>query len=186
MKGMVFTEFLDFVQGSLGADMVDDIIEDAAPPNAGAYTAVGTYPYAEMGALVAALGRRTGCPVPDLLQTFGRHLCGRFVVRFPEFFPANSEFFTFLDSVDRHIHVEVHKLYPEAELPRFEMTHGGHDTVFLDYDSCRPLEALAEGMILAASDHFGQAVEIEKLHLPTEGRTVTRFVIRKVEARLAA
>ena len=186
MKGMVFTEFLDFVQGTLGADMVDDIIEDAAPPNAGAYTAVGTYPYAEMGALVAALGRRTGCPVPDLLRTFGRHLCGRFVVRFPEFFPPGIDFFAFLDSVDRHIHVEVHKLYPEAELPRFELTRRDLDTVDLDYDSCRPLEALAEGMILAAAGHFGVEVEIEKQAIPAEGRPVTRFVIRKVEARLAA
>lgn len=54
MKGVVFTEFLDFVSGALGSDVADDIINDADVPNGGAYTAVGTYPYTEMQALVTA------------------------------------------------------------------------------------------------------------------------------------
>lgn len=119
MKGVVFTEFLDFVSGALGSDVADDIIDDADVPNGGAYTAVGTYPYTEMQALVTALSRRTGKPVPDLLTLFGRHLCRRFAVRYPEFFTVQTSLFDFLESVDAYIHREVHKLYPDAELPVF-------------------------------------------------------------------
>lgn len=39
MKGIVFTEFLDFVGARYGADMVDDI-EDARLSNGGASTSV--------------------------------------------------------------------------------------------------------------------------------------------------
>lgn len=42
MKGLVFTEFLDFVAALRGGDMVDDVIDDCRLPNGGAYTALGT------------------------------------------------------------------------------------------------------------------------------------------------
>lgn len=46
MKGIVFTEFVDMVEAQFSADMVDDILDDAAPASGGAYTAVGTYDHA--------------------------------------------------------------------------------------------------------------------------------------------
>ncbi|KQO88653.1 MULTISPECIES: heme NO-binding domain-containing protein [Methylorubrum] len=178
MKGVVFTEFLDFVSGALGSDVADDIIDDADVPNGGAYTAVGTYPYTEMQALVTALSRRTGKPVPDLLTLFGRHLCRRFAVRYPEFFTVQTSLFDFLESVDAYIHREVHKLYPDAELPVFRLTRYGSDAIDLDYESCRPLEALAEGMIHGAADHFRQPVAIAKLRVEHPAGPFVRFSIK--------
>lgn len=52
MKGIVFTEFLEMVADKFSADTVDTIIEEADPPSGGAYTAVGTYDFAEMASLV--------------------------------------------------------------------------------------------------------------------------------------
>ena len=178
MKGVVFTEFLDFVSGTHGANMADDIIDDAGVPNGGAYTAVGTYPHTERQALVAALSRRTGTPAPDLLGLFGRHLCRRFAVKYPEFFRAQTSLFDFLDSVDGHIHAEVHKLYPDAELPVFRLARRGADAIDLDYESCRPLEALAEGMIRAAADHYGQPVAIATSRVAESAGGFVRFSIR--------
>ncbi|TFZ59481.1 hypothetical protein E4V01_08480 [Methylorubrum sp. Q1] len=178
MKGVVFTEFLDFVSGALGSELADDIIDDADVPNGGAYTAVGTYPYSEMQALVTALSRRTGSSVPDLLTLFGRHLCLRFVVRYPEFFTVQTSLFDFLESVDAYIHREVHKLYPDAELPVFRLTRHGSDAIDLDYESCRPLEALAEGMIQGAADHFRQPVAVAKLRVEDPAGPFVRFSIK--------
>ena len=178
MKGVVFTEFLDFVGGKLGPDMVDDIIEDAAPPNGGAYTAVGTYPHTEMGALVGALAKRTGLNAPELLSMFGNHLCKRFVLRYPEFFQAKGTLFEFLESVDNHIHVEVHKLYPDAELPKFRLIPRDDDSIDLDYESCRPLESLAEGMIQGAAEHYGQPIAIDKSRLDDPAGSFVRFSIK--------
>lgn len=178
MKGVVFTEFMDFVSSALGPDAADDVIEDSAVPNGGAYTAVGTYPHTEMQALVSALARRTGTSAPELLHRFGRHLCRRFVVTHPAFFEAQTSLFDFLDSVDSHIHVEVHKLYPDAELPVFRLSRRGADAIDLDYESCRPLESLAEGMIHAAADHYRQPVAIARSRIEEPAGSFVRFSIR--------
>lgn len=178
MKGIVFTEFLDFVEARHGADMVEDVIDDAAPENGGAYTAVGTYPHTEMGALVGALARRTGLGAPALLTAFGHHLCRRFVVKYPEFFEAQGSLFDFLASIDGHIHVEVHKLYPDAELPRFRLTPRSDAEIDLDYWSCRALDPLAEGMILAAAEHYREPVAIATSRGQDETGAFVRFSIR--------
>ena len=65
MKGLVFTTFYSHCEANYGADMLDDIIEDADLPNKGAYTSVGTYPFEEMVALITALVRRTGQALPS-------------------------------------------------------------------------------------------------------------------------
>ena len=119
MKGMVFTELLSFVEQIHGADAVDDLIDACDLPSGGAYTAVGTYDHAEMQALVAALSRQSKTPQNELLEVFGEHLIGRFRISFPDFFKAAPTLFEFLESIDRRIHVEVRKLYPDAESPNF-------------------------------------------------------------------
>ncbi|SFL83603.1 heme NO-binding domain-containing protein [Methylorubrum salsuginis] len=178
MKGVVFTEFLDFVSMTLGSDMADDIIDEAAVPSGGAYTAVGTYAHTEMQALIAALSRLTKTPAAELLGQFGRHLCGRFAATYPEFFAAQPNLFEFLGSANGHIHAEVRKLYPDAELPVFRLSRRGADAIELDYESCRPLEALAEGMIRAAADHYRQPVAIATARVAEPGGSFVRFSIR--------
>ena len=74
MKGVVFTEFFDMVEESFSPELAERIIDMAALPNEGAYTAVGTYDAGEMVRLVGALSQETGTPVPDLLFAFGRFL----------------------------------------------------------------------------------------------------------------
>ena len=178
MKGIVFTELLDFVSSTYGADMVDDIIDDACLPHGGAYTAVGTYPYPEMQRLMISLATRAGAGVSELLTRFGNHLCRRFVVKYPEFFVAQSCLFDLIESVDRHIHVEVHKLYPDAELPLFRTSARDSTSLLLDYSSCRPLAAMAEGMIRAAASHYGEPITIHRTQMDAEDMPVVRFAIR--------
>lgn len=177
MKGIVFTEFLEFVAASHGGDTVDDIIDDAALPHDGAYTSVGTYPFQEMQRLVTALCCRTHARADDLLNAFGVHLCSRFAVKYPEFFETAANLFDFLESVDRHIHVEVHKLYPDAELPKFRLNSRSMRHLAIDYASCRPLESLAEGMIRAAARHFDEPVTISRSRINDPVEPFTRFLI---------
>jgi hypothetical protein len=168
MKGVVFTEFLGMVEQSFSADMVDDIIDDAHLPSGGAYTAVGTYPHEEMVAMVVALSRRTGMPVPDLVRAFGQHLFGRFVHAYPAFFDGVHDTFQFLSGIEDIIHAEVLKLYPDAELPRFEVEH--HDTgrLTLLYHSPRHFEDLAEGLMLGCINHFGEPIRLKREEALTE------------------
>lgn len=153
MKGMVFTEFLEMVELRWSIDLVDQIIADAAPPSGGAYTAVGTYDHEELVALIVALARRTGQTTHALVHAFGRYLFGRFVVLFPNFFVGVAHPFDFLEGIERVIHVEVRKLYPDAELPGFQCERSA-DRLSMVYRSPRHMGDLAEGLIHAAVEHF--------------------------------
>jgi len=85
-----------------------------------------------MQALVAALSRQSNTPPNELLEVFGHHLIGRLRVSFPHFFKAAPILFDFLQSIDRHIHVEVRRLYPDAELPEFRAERFDNETMLLD------------------------------------------------------
>lgn len=178
MKGIVFTEFLDYVGATISSDMVDDIIDDCSFSHGGAFTAVGTYPFQDMAALVGALSKRTSVPMPDLLHGFGDHLCGRFANLYPQFFETQKCLFDFLESVNDQIHVEVKKLYPDAELPAFETHARTGNRLDLDYRSCRPLAALAEGMIEAASEHYREPVAVTAQRIDDGAESFVRFSIR--------
>jgi hypothetical protein len=170
MKGVVFCEFLQFVEVSHGADMVDDIIDAAGV--VGAYTAVGTYPHQEMVALSRALCAQTGIELPALLHAFGKHLASVFERGFSEYFARSETLFEFLASIDDHIHIEVRKLYPDAELPTFTVVAQEARQMTLDYHSPRHMEDLAAGLIEGTSQHFGTPVLVEQSALPDGG---TRF-----------
>src|SRR5439155_1467318 len=96
------------------------IVEVSGVPSGGSYTAVGTYDHGELIALVAALSRATGLAIPVLVREFGRHLFRRFVELYPRFFSGVGSAFDFLMGIEMHIHTEVKKLDPDAELPSFE------------------------------------------------------------------
>lgn len=178
MKGVVFTEFLEMVEDRFSADMVDHIIDDARLPHGGAYTAVGTYPHGEIVAMVVALSQRSGVPAPDLIRVFGQHLFGRFVQAYPDFFLGVKDAFHFLSGIENIIHVEVLKLYPDAELPKFIVEHHDPHRLVLLYQSPRHFEDLAEGLIRGCLVHFGEPIHIER-EPSTAGAHAHRFVLTR-------
>ena len=96
----------------------------------------------------------TGIPVSELLKTFGRYLLKQFVANFPHFFEGISSVFDFLERVDAYIHVEVRKLYLDAELPKFKCQRLSLNQFVMTYYSDRHLGDLAEGLIQGSIAHF--------------------------------
>jgi len=179
MKGIVFTEFLEMVEDRFSANMVDDIIDAANLPSGGAYTAVGTYSHEEIVALVVALSQNSGVAVQSLLQAFGQHLFGRFVKGYPAFFSATNDAFTFLSGIEDIIHAEVKKLYPDAELPRFDIEHHDDRKLILLYDSRRHFEDLAEGLMRGCVAHFGGGIDIQREVVGTGDLRRERFILTR-------
>lgn len=177
MKGVVFTEFLEFVGANYGPDTVDDIIDDSQVPSGGAYTAVGTYDHAEMVSLCTALASRTGTPAADLVRSFGCHLSGSFAKGYPAFFARSGNFFDFLESIEAHIHVEVRKLYPDAELPTFSVEQRTPTRLVLQYRSPRRMGHLAEGLILGSARQFGVEARVQATPVEGSDGQGTRFVV---------
>jgi hypothetical protein len=179
MKGLIFTEFLEMVEAKFSSDMLDRILESADLPSGGAYTAVGTYDHAEMIELVSCLSGETGIPLQDLVRSFGTHLFERFREAFPMYFEGMESTFDFLRHVQDYIHVEVRKLYPEAELPSFAHETPAADRFVLVYQSTRPFSVLAEGLIKGCIAHFGETIDLSVEDLSEGKGTSARFLLSR-------
>ena len=137
MKGIVFSEFSEMVENKFSADMLDEIIMECDLPSGGAYTSVGTYDHNEIILLVSKLSEKTGIETDELIFTFGLHLAHQFSIKFTDFFNESGNLFDFMTSLDKHIHVEVLKLYPDAELPKFIFDDSDPDCLIMEYTSER-------------------------------------------------
>ena len=177
MKGIVFSEFLDFVELTFSIDQVEDMIEACTLESGAAYTSVGTYDYREMVQLVSALSKQTGIDVNTLIYKFGFHLMGVFAGKFSGFVERAEGLFDFLASIDGQIHVEVLKLYPDAELPKFTTIEMTENRMVLDYRSIRCLSPLAEGLIMGAAKYFETPIAVTSREMEESDGAVVRFTI---------
>lgn len=178
MKGLIFTEFLDLVEEKFGAEVSDNIIENSNLPHGGAYTSVGTYPHEEIVALVVNLSKETKIDVPTLLDVFGEHIFGRFATGYSYMFEGIDDAFTFLEKIQNQIHVEVLKLYPEAQLPFIEVASKSDTEMVLIYSSERSMADLALGLIKGCLKHFDEEASVtsENIH---EDKSKVKFIVTK-------
>ncbi|MBT4868142.1 MAG: heme NO-binding domain-containing protein [Planctomycetaceae bacterium] len=179
MKGVIFSEFLEMVEEEFSLKIADRIIEASNLESGGAYTSVGTYDKDEIIRLVTQLSQETGVEVPALLCSFGRHLFGRFHENYHHFFDGVETAFQFLQNIEGYIHVEVLKLYPDAELPAFDYESSDPNELVMIYHSARPFADLAEGLIAGCADHFGETLDIKREDRSHDNETCVRFVLTK-------
>jgi len=180
MKGLIFREFIDMVETQFSAQMVDDIIQASTLESGGAYTTVGTYPHDEMLQLVEQLSIRSEIPIPGLLRHFGRHLFHRFTVIHPEYITSHASAFDLLKVLDDEVHVEVRKLYQDAEVPTFDYQDLSDNRMLFIYQSSRPLADCAHGLIEGCVEHFGETMSIERTDLPVDTGAHTRFILHTI------
>jgi len=174
MKGIVFTKFIEMVEEQFSIETAETMIESCELPSGGAYTSVGTYNHEEMVSLLVQLSKMTGTPVPDLLRSYGNYLFGQFAVLYPVFFEGITSSLAFAGQIDDVIHVEVMKLYPDAQLPRFESLSRTDDELKLLYRSDRHLGDFAEGLLEGCIIHFGEqnSVILKRENLDEPGEPV--------------
>ena len=154
----MFNLLADLVRRDFGDDAWDDLL-DAAQAS-GAYTSLGSYEDEELHRLVAAASEALGRPPADILRWYGRGAMPMLAEKYPQFFAAPGSTRPFLLTINHIIHAEVRKLYPGANVPEFDFPEAAGGRLVMEYRSERRLCHLAEGFILGAADHFGEAVEI--------------------------
>ena len=162
MKGIIFTEFMEMVEAKWGLDTVNQLVETVQPASQGAYTTVGTYEFSELEAYLIQLIGVSGLSLETLLRAFGNHLAGTFVTKFPDFFSDAHCTFDVLKKVDDHIHVEVLKLYPDANLPKFDYEQRSDKQLLMKYQSSRNLADLGQGIIEGCAQHFNETMTISR------------------------
>ena len=83
-----------------------------------------------------------------------------------------------LASIENHIHVEVMKIYPDAQLPTFDLEERTDTKMIMVYKSSRALYMLGKGLMLETFKLFKVPVDIAIEKLNEEG-TIVRYVINK-------
>jgi hypothetical protein len=179
MKGVIFTEFLEMAEARFSLRALDRVLTAVNPPSGGQYTAVGTYPPQELVAILMELSKQTDIAPSALLKDFGGHLFPRFVESQPALFAGAPDAFALLKAVDGHVHVEVMKLYPDAELPSLVCNDDGPDRLIMTYRSPRRLADLAEGLIRACAKHYGEVITLERQDLSEGKGEIVRFTLSR-------
>ncbi|WP_286240794.1 heme NO-binding domain-containing protein [Neptuniibacter halophilus] len=181
MLGIVFTEFMEMVEEQFSADVLDDVLESSNLSSDGIFTSVGYYDHQDMVRMVVALSKRVDVPVDDLIEAFGRHLFGILIGKYPALKGDYTNTLDFLESVDSTVHIQVLKLYPNAELPKFGCERLGPGHLKMHYSSKRPFSLLALGLIKGCGDYFGNALEVSFESSQSGEYHMTDFDIRQID-----
>ncbi|WP_374405811.1 heme NO-binding domain-containing protein [Pelagerythrobacter sp.] len=160
MKGVIFNLLERVVTDEFGADIWDDLIDEAGV--SGAYSSLGNYADEDIEALVAAAAAKTGQTRAQVLHWFGVHAMPLLRELYPSLFDPHATSQDFVLSVNEMIHPEVRKLYPDAVCPFFHVRRNGDNAVSLQYESQRDMIDLAHGFLDGAAVVYGDKVAVEK------------------------
>ena len=178
MKGIVFTEFLDLVENKFGLEVVDKIIEKSNLPSQGVYTAVGTYAFSEMLSLLKHLSAHTNLSIDNLLLVYSEHFFNVLVESYPGLINTYKDPIEMLSSIENHIHIEVRKIYPDAELPTFQILEKKENSLIMIYKSSRAMHHFGLGLMNKTFEHFNSSAKIEMEKIKEDG-TEVKFIINK-------
>ena len=178
MKGVVFTEFVEMVEKKFGYEVADKLLSIPDLESKGVFTAIGTYSHYDMFKLVGGLSELTKISVENLFKAYGRTIFVTFTRMFPGFFKEVDDSLIFLEGLESHIHVQVKKLYPDAELPTFETTRLADNKIQMIYSSDRRMGDFALGLMEGCADYFDQSLDIHIQNLKPDGSEVKFDVTR--------
>ena len=179
MKGIVFTELVDFIERHTSMPVAESIIIEAELENDGAFTSVGNYPHSEAIKLVMSASERLETPAADLMRQFGNELFVRLLDSHPQFLDQETDdAFAFLSKVQSHIHAEVMKLYADSSPPEVQ-TSLEDGKMIVHYASHRPFAMIAMGLIEGCCAYFDEALEVELQGSPNEASNSATFSVTK-------
>lgn len=162
MKGIIFNVLQEVADRDLGEGAWDHLL--AAADVSGVYTSLGSYPDAELLALVDAATRMYGRSRDDVLRWFGSAALQLLSERYPVFFHGHRSLRTFLPTINDVIHKEVRKIYDGAVTPDFRFDHLSDDRLVMSYASRRGLCMFAEGLLEGAGQKFDERIELTQTH----------------------
>ena len=175
MKGLLFTEFLDFADREFGADAAGRLVAAGGRPAIEHYQPAGQYDHGELLELAERLAGLVGVSRADLLRRFGRALFRHFTALYPVFLAGAESALAFLADSDTYVHGELQKLYPDAQFPVFECRWLDDRRLQMIYRSRRRLADLAQGLIEGCIAHFGEEVAVRREDLEGGDGEVVRF-----------
>lgn len=180
MKGLVFVELIKMAETMLGEATVDDVLSKLDIPSGGSYTSVGYYSCDELIKLVNAFSEISDIARPELERVFGHWVMDAFKKGYPAQFENHQTAFEMLASIENQIHVEVRKLYPDAELPSLTTTTESDKLMKIEYQSSRPLAHFCLGLVERCIDLYGETASVELIKYQAhDAKKATISVLRE-------
>jgi hypothetical protein len=167
MKGIVYNLLEEIVAEEYGEAVWDRLLATAGVE--GAYTSLGSYPDAQLFAIIDAASRTLQIESRDLIRWFGKRALPRLAQTNPRWFESHRTARDLILTLNDIIHPEVRKLYPGADVPWFDFETPSSNRLVLGYRSKRKLCAFAEGLIDGTAAHYGETVTIAQSTCMLEG-----------------
>lgn len=157
VKGIIFNVLEEVITDAYGPEAWDSLICMAGVE--GVYASLGSYPDAELLALVDAASTLTGQPREQVMRAFGEAAFPLLIERYPHFLEGVFDARTFLLSLNTIIHPEVRKIYSGAGCPQFKFAIGD-DILQIGYRSQRKLCDVADGFVRGVAKHYGEDIDV--------------------------
>ena len=170
MKGEIFNLLEAFVVAQFGEVVFERILERSHErlTTREAFVGPGTYPDQDFMTIFLEATLQTGVSAGVAQFEFGRFCFPRLVSKLPKGMIASAGARDFLKSIHEVIHVEVRKIYRDAEPPNFTYAEPDAKTLVMTYRSRRGLFDLVEGLIAGCAEYYFCSIAIARRVLPSE------------------
>jgi hypothetical protein len=128
--------------------------------------------------LVRGFSGHSGIPVTELQRLFGHWMMKSFARHYPRYFIGKDGSLDMLAAIEDEIHVEVRKLYPDADLPQFDTARPDASSMQMTYRSHSALADFCHGLIEGCVTHFGETARIDRRERVSAGQTEADFRIK--------
>lgn len=154
MKGIIFNLLESFIVDRWGEERFERILSRCPLHTTTAFVGPGTYPDSDLFTLVEGATEELGIDTQTALRAFGRYALPRLAAKFDVFVRDHRHPKSFLCTLDGIIHVEVRKLFAQAEPPHIWHEDPAPDALVLHYRSQRKLCSMFEGLLEGTGDYF--------------------------------
>lgn len=154
MKGFIFTNFIEFIESNLGLQVVDEMITNSNLQSEGIYSSFNNYDFDELVTLLTFVSKKTNTHTDILLEKFGIFVFPYLVGKHSYITEHYSNPLDLIAGIENHIHIEVKKLYNDADLPTFRVVEKTDCKLTIIYNSGKGLTYFAIGLIKETLNHF--------------------------------
>ena len=179
MKGEIFNLLEVFIVENWGQETFEEIFEEvhAKLATKEPFVGPGTYPDSDLFAIAGSAAAKLNISLPEALRAFGKFCFPKLALKVPQFVSPFHHPKDFLLTLHNVIHVEVKKLYKDAEPPNFFYRDPAPSQLVMIYDSRRKLYDFVEGLLDGVSDYFKVPIQVRRTPVMQDGKEMCEFLL---------
>ena len=154
---------------NFGDEKYEEILNECSLKTKEPFIGPGTYPDEDLMAITNKAVEKLGITLPEALRAFGKFSFLQMGKKFPDFLKPYDHPKPFLKTIESVIHVEVKKLYQDADPPRFIYKEPAANRLTIKYESKRRLCQYMEGLIDGVADFYKSPIQYKQKTCMLEG-----------------